>query len=211
VHDDDEHADAASDHDGHDHGAGNPHIWTDPALAVRMVETIAAGLTEVPGIDAPSVEANEQAYVAKLDALDAWIRENVDTVPVADRLLVTNHDAFTYFIDAYDLTFVGSVIPSFDDNAEPSAAEMDDLVAKISATGVKAVFSEASISPKTAETIAAEAGVTVYSGPDALYGDALGAEGTDGATYLTSQEHNARLILESWGVEPSALPAALQG
>jgi ABC-type Zn uptake system ZnuABC Zn-binding protein ZnuA len=124
---------------------------------------------------------------------------------------VTNHDAFTYFVDAYDITFVGSVIPSFDDNAEPSAAEIDELVATIRETGVKAVFSEASISPKTAETIAREAGVTVYSGDDALYGDALGAAGSDGETYLGSQEHNVRLILESWGVEPSALPDVLQG
>ena len=84
-------------------------------------------------------------------------------------------------------------------------------MAKISATCVKAVFSEASISPDAAETIAREADVTVYSGDDALYGDALGTAGSDGETYLGSQVHNARLILESWGVEPSALPEVLQG
>jgi ABC-type Zn uptake system ZnuABC Zn-binding protein ZnuA len=205
-------AEATDDHDhDHEHGTGNPHIWTDPELAAHMVENIAAGLRDVPGVDDAAVNANETTYLGKLDALDTWIEENVAQVPVAQRLLVTNHDAFTYFVDAYDITFVGSVIPSFDDNAEPSAAEIDELVAKIRATGVKGVFSEASISPKAAETIASEAGVTVYSGPDSLYGDALGAEGTEGATYLGSQEHNVRLILESWGVEPSALPAALQG
>jgi zinc/manganese transport system substrate-binding protein/manganese/iron transport system substrate-binding protein len=206
----DDHA-ASDDHAGHDHGEGNPHIWTDPELAERMVRTIAHGLEAVPGVDARAVTANEDAYLSKLEALDAWIEENVDTVPVPQRLLVTNHDAFTYFIDAYDLTFVGSVIPSFDDNAEPSAAEIDDLVAKIRATGVHAVFSEASISPKAAATIASEAGVTVYSGDDALYGDSLGVAGSPGETYLGSQIHNASLILESWGVTPSPLPALLQG
>lgn len=210
-------ADAAADehdddsHEGHDHGDGNPHIWTDPELAEHMVEKIAHGLADVPGVDAAAIEQNESGYLAELDALDGWIEENVATVPAADRLLVTNHDAFTYFVDAYGITFVGSVIPSFDDNAEPSAAEIDELVAKIAATGVKAVFSEASISPKAAETIAAEAGVTVYSGPDALYGDSLGVAGSDGETYIGSQLHNARLILESWGVTPTAVPAALQG
>lgn len=213
----DDHADETADdhaedsHEDHDHGAGNPHIWTDPELAEQMVENIAHGLAEVPGIDVATIEANESDYLADLDALDGWIDENVAAVPAADRLLVTNHDAFTYFVDAYDITFVGSVIPSFDDNAEPSAAEIDDLVAKIAATGVQAVFSEASISPKAAETIASEAGVTVYSGPDALYGDSLGVAGSDGETYLGSQLHNARLILESWGVTPTAVPAALQG
>ncbi|MEF3403133.1 metal ABC transporter substrate-binding protein [Agromyces sp. CCNWLW203] len=214
AHDETEATDAADDHaahDDHDHGAGNPHIWTDPELAEQMARNIAEGLAEVPGVDAAAIAKNEAEYLPKLDALDEWISENVETVPVADRLLVTNHDAFTYFVEAYDVTFVGSIIPSFDDNAEPSAAEIDALVDRIGSTGVAAVFSEASISPKAAETIAAEAGVTVYSGPDALYGDSLGVEGSDGATYLGSQLHNARLILESWGVTPTALPAALQG
>lgn len=208
---DEEADDHAGEADGHDLADGNPHIWTDPELAERMVENIADGLADVEGIDIDALEANEAAYLDQLAALDAWIEENVAQVPVEQRLLVTNHDAFTYFLDAYDITFVGSIIPSFDDNAEPSAAEIDDLVADIRATGVHAVFSEASISPKAAEMIASEAGVTVYSGDDALYADALGAPGSEGETYLGSQIHNATLILESWGVEPSPLPAVLQG
>jgi ABC-type Zn uptake system ZnuABC Zn-binding protein ZnuA len=212
----DEHADhaddeATDDHAGHDHGAGNPHIWTDPHLAEHMVENIGAGLASVPGLDADAIAANEEEYLDELAALDEWIHENVERVPAEQRLLVTNHDAFTYFLEAYDITFVGSVIPSFDDNAEPSAADIDELVAKIRATGVQAVFSEASISAKAAETIARDADVKVYAGDDALYGDSLGPDGSDGATYIGSQEHNVRLILESWGVEPSPLPALLQG
>lgn len=211
-HAEDEHA-ADEDHaeDEHAHDGGNPHIWTDPHLAAEMVENIADGLAELDGVDAEAIHAAEDDYQARLETLDEWIHENVEQVPVDQRLLVTNHDAFTYFLDAYDVTFVGSVIPSFDDNAEPSAAEIDALVERIRETGVQAVFSEASISPKAAETIANEAGVTVYSGDDALYGDSLGQPGSDGETYLGSQVHNARLILESWGVEPSALPAVLEG
>ena len=203
--------DESAEAEDHEHTDGNPHIWTDPHLAEQMVENIAQGLTVVPGADAGSVQDNEAAYAEKLHTLDGWIHENVDLVPVEQRLLVSNHDAFTYFVDAYDITFVGSVIPSFDDNAEPSAAEIDELVAKIRETGVKAVFSESSISPKTAETIAREAGVAVYSGEDALYGDSLGTLGSDGATYLGSQLHNVSLILESWDVTPSEVPAVLQG
>lgn len=202
THSDDEH--------DHAHEGGNPHIWTDPHLAEQMVATIETGLAEADPAAAADFEANAAAYEAKLAELDEWIHTNVDTVPEADRLLVSNHDAFTYFVDAYDITYVGSVIPSFDDNAEPSAAEIDELVAAIKATGVKAVFSEASISPKAADTIAAEAGVKVYSGEEALYGDSLGPEGSDGATYLASQIHNATVILESWGVTPSAVPRDLE-
>lgn len=210
-HADDEHGDEEHADDEHAHEDGNPHIWTDPHLAAEMVENIADGLAELDGVDAEAISAAEADYQARLEALDEWIHENVEQVPVEQRLLVTNHDAFTYFLDAYDVTFVGSVIPSFDDNAEPSAAEIDALVERIRETGVQAVFSEASISAKAAETIASEAGVTVYSGDDALYGDSLGQPGSEGETYLGSQVHNARLILESWGVEPSAVPAVLEG
>lgn len=210
AHAEETHTDEAHAEDEHAHEAGNPHIWTDPHRAEQMVATIETGLAEADPAAAADFEANATAYEAKLAELDEWIHTNVDTVPEADRLLVSNHDAFTYFVDAYDITYVGSVIPSFDDNAEPSAAEIDELVAAIKATGVKAVFSEASISPKAADTIAAEAGVKVYSGEEALYGDSLGPEGSDGATYLASQIHNATVILESWGVTPTAVPQDLE-
>jgi ABC-type Zn uptake system ZnuABC Zn-binding protein ZnuA len=207
----DEHADETeAEHAEHEHAGGNPHIWTAVANAEAMVATIADGLAEASSTHAEDFEANEAAYAAQLAELDGWIHENVDAVPADQRLLVSNHDAFGYFTAAYGITYVGSVIPSFDDNAEPSAAEIDQLVAAIAATGVKAVFSEASISPKAADTIASEAGVAVYSGEDALYGDSLGPADSDGATYIASQLHNVRLILESWGVTPSAVPADLQ-
>ena len=194
----------------HDHAGGNPHIWTAVPNAEKMVGTIANGLAQADAAHAAEFEANATAYTGKLAALDGWIRSNIDTVPAAKRLLVSNHDAFGYFTAAYGITYVGSVMPSFDDNAEPSAAAIDKLVALIKKTGVKAVFSEASINPKAADTIASEAHVTVYSGDNALYGDSLGPAGSDGATYITSQLHNVRLILESWGVTPSAVPAELK-
>src|SRR5438876_517264 len=84
-----------------------------------------------------------------------------------------DHDAYGYYVDRYGLDLVGSVIPSFDSQAELSARDIDSLVAKIKGTGVKAVFSETSIPPKTAETVGREAGVTVVAGEDALYGDTL--------------------------------------
>ncbi|WP_105034725.1 metal ABC transporter substrate-binding protein [Cryobacterium aureum] len=209
-HGDDE-ADVHTDEaDAHAHDGGDPHIWTNVQNAETIVRTITDGLVSADQGNASTFEANATAYTAQLTDLDEWIRTNVDTVPESERLLVSNHDALGYFTAAYHIDYVGSVIPSFDDNAEPSAAEIDSLIAAIKATGVTAVFSEASLSPKTAETIAIEAGVTVYSGDDALYVDSLGPTGSAGDTYLKSQLHNATLMLESWGVTPSALPADLQ-
>lgn len=201
--------DAASGDEAHDHAGGNPHIWTAVPNAEKMVGTIAHELGRADGVHAAEFEANAADYSAKLVALDGWIRTNIDREPAARRLLVSNHDAFGYFTAAYGITYVGSIMPSFDDNAEPSAAAIDTLVGLIQKTGVKAVFSEASINPKAADTIAKQAHVTVYSGENALYADSLGPAGSDGATYIASQLHNVRLILESWGVTPSAVPAEL--
>ncbi|MWB98226.1 metal ABC transporter substrate-binding protein [Agromyces seonyuensis] len=204
-------SDDAHAEDDHDHAEGNPHIWTSIENAETMVGNIAGGLGDLDGIDAAALETARADYLGLLDDLDSWADAAIDPVPVAERLLVTNHDAFTYFVDEFDITFVGSVIPSFDDNAEPSAAQIDALVAAIEQTGVQAVFSETSISPATAETIATEAGVAVYSGPDALYGDSLGEPGSDGATYLASQIHNITQIVGSWGASVPALPDSLAG
>jgi ABC-type Zn uptake system ZnuABC Zn-binding protein ZnuA len=137
--------------------------------------------------------------VAKVEALDRSIRRRIDALPESRRTLVTNHDAFGYYVRRYGLRFVGSIIPSFDSSAELSGADLADLVARIRATGVTAIFSEASLPPKTAETVGREAGVTVVGGEDALYGDTLGPAGSDGDTYLKAEEHNTATIVGALG------------
>lgn len=190
-------------------GTMDPHIWTNPANAALMVQNIAAGFVAADPAQASAFETNSAAYVEKLTALNAWTTASIDQVPLAERLLVTNHDAFTYFYNAYDITFVGSIIPSLDDNAETSAAELDTLIAAIKASGTRAVFSEASLSPKLAETIAQEAGVQVYSGENSLYSDSLGAAGSPGATYISATIHNVTVLMDSWGYAVTPLPATL--
>lgn len=193
----------------HAHSGDDPHIWTSVTNAIAMVEAIAAGLGAVDPENAEVFNANASAYIAQLEALDAWIIEAMSTVDPADRLLVTNHEAFGYFVDAYDVTFVGAVIPSFDDNAEVSAADIDALVAAIRTTGAPAVFSETSLSPAAAGTIAAEAGVAVFSGAEGLYGDSLGVAGSSGQTYIGSMIHNVTVLVTAWGGSVPAVPAEL--
>jgi len=200
---------AHADEEEHAHGEGDPHIWTSPLNAQVMVKNIADGLEAVNPADATLMEENAVAYSEQLDILNEWIVENFDQVPAAERLLVTNHDAFTYFVSEYGITFVGSIIPSFDDNAEPSAAELDSLIALIKESGATAVFSESSISPKLATTIASEAGVKVYSGEDALYSDSLGVAGSDGETYIKATIHNVTMLMTAWGYPVIPVPAML--
>jgi ABC-type Zn uptake system ZnuABC Zn-binding protein ZnuA len=175
--------------------AGDPHIWQNPRNVKIMVANIEQALAAGDPADASYFKANQDAYDAKLDALDAEVARQIDSL--ANKKLVTNHDAFGYYVDRYHLDFVGSIIPSFDTSAELSAKDVADIVAKIKATGVKAIFSESSLPPKTAETIANEAHVKVVEGENALYGDTLGPAGSDGATYLQMIEHNTRTIVSN--------------
>jgi manganese/iron transport system substrate-binding protein len=173
----------------------DPHIWQNPQNAKVMVTNIARALTAADPDATGTFAANLTAYTAALDALDARITSRIGTL--TDKKLVTNHDAFGYYVDHYGLEFVGSVIPSFDSQAELSPHDVNELVEKIKAEDVKAVFSEASLPPKTAAAIAAEAGVKVVAGEGALYGDSLGPPGSDGDTYLKMMTHNTEAIVDN--------------
>ena len=176
-------------------GAADPHIWQNPRNAERMAADIERGLAAAEPSAATTFQANLAAYTRQLQALDREVQRQIDSL--ANKKLVTNHDAFGYYIDRYGLQLVGSVIPSFDSSAELSGRDIRDLVAEIKATRVKAVFSETSLPPRTAETIGREAGVKVVTGEDALYGDTLGPRGSDGDTYLKMIRHNTRTIVSN--------------
>ncbi len=175
--------------------AGDPHIWHNPKNAEIMSGNIAAAFSAKDAKDKATFDADLKAYAGKLDQLDAWITQQIDTVPAAQRKLVTNHDAFGYYVDRYHLTFVGSIIPSFDTSAELSGKQLNTLVAKIKSTGTTAIFSESSLPPKTAEAIGKQAGVRVEAGENSLYGDTLGPAGSSGATYLDMERHNTTTIV----------------
>jgi zinc/manganese transport system substrate-binding protein/manganese/iron transport system substrate-binding protein len=174
---------------------GDPHIWHNPENAKIMVTNIAKALEAVDPQDTASFEKNLTGYTAQLDRLDSETRAQLATL--SNKKLVTNHDAFGYYIDHYGLDFVGSVIPSFDTQTELSPQDVGDLVAKIKAEGVKAVFSESSLPSKTAAAIAKEAGVKVIAGHDGLYGDTLGPPGSDADTYLKMERHNTTEIVDN--------------
>lgn len=172
----------------------DPHIWHDATRARTMVANLAAAMRETDPADAAAYAEAEQAYAAELEALDAEILAQIRALP--NKKLVTNHDAFGYYVERYGLDFVGSVIPSFDSQAELSSRELAALVDKIVAEGVRAVFAEGTLPPRTAETVAREAGVRIVAGEDALYGDSLGPPGSDADTYVKMMRHNTRTIVE---------------
>jgi zinc/manganese transport system substrate-binding protein/manganese/iron transport system substrate-binding protein len=172
---------------------GDPHVWFDPRNVKIMVANIAAALVAVDADGASTYESRRDAYNAQLDRLDQNIAAQIATIPPERRKLVTNHDAFGYYVARYRLTFVGSVIPSLDSRAEPSAQETAELIEKIKAEGVPAIFTETSINPELEEELAREAGIKVVAN---LYSDTLGEPGSGADTYIGMMQTNTRLIVE---------------
>jgi ABC-type Zn uptake system ZnuABC Zn-binding protein ZnuA len=178
-----------------DDGAkGDPHVWFDPMNVKIMAADIAQVLTAIDPEGADAYAARNAAYAAQLDALDQWIATQIATIPPEQRKLVTNHDAFGYYIRRYGLTFVGSVIPSADSGAEPSAQETAELIERIQAEQVPAIFTEASLNPKLEEELAKEAGVEVVPN---LYGDNLGKPGSGADTYIGMMVLDTMLIVNA--------------
>ncbi len=178
--------------EGEEEKEGDPHIWFSVDNVKVMVDNISKGLSGLDAAGAAVYQANVTAYKEQLDKLDKDIKVQIATIPEADRKLVTNHDAFGYYLDRYGIKFIGSVIPSFDSTAEPSAKDLADLVVKIKAEKVKAIFTESSLNPKLEQQIAAQAGIKIFSN---LYGDTLGDAGSDGDTYIKMMQTNTKNIV----------------
>jgi ABC-type Zn uptake system ZnuABC Zn-binding protein ZnuA/ABC-type Mn2+/Zn2+ transport system permease subunit len=166
----------------------DPHWWHDPRNAEAAVREIERHLSSAEPSERRRFQRNADDYLARLRALDRGIARCFAAVPVARRKLVTDHDAFGYFAHRYGIDVVGAVIPSQTTQAQPSAKDLSELARTIEEEKVTAVFPESSLSPKVAEAIARQTGA---SADRTLYGDSLGPEGSDAATYLGMEAANA--------------------
>jgi manganese/iron transport system substrate-binding protein len=172
---------------GHAHAEGNPHLWLDPAYAIRYVQTIRDGLIEVDPTNAETYRANATAYIGEIEAVDSWAKGEIATIPVERRKLVTFHDAFPYFAAHYDLDLVGVVLKS--PGREPSAQEIAALVSEIRQHQIPAVYAEPQFNARILELAARDAGVQVRR----LYSDAFD---NDVKTYLDLMRFNVTSIVE---------------
>jgi ABC-type Zn uptake system ZnuABC Zn-binding protein ZnuA len=179
---------------GHTGNHGDPHMWFDVHNTIRYVENIRDGMKQVDPAAAATYEANATAYIEQLKQLDAEIVKLVETVPVARRKLITNHDTFDYFAQRYGFEVVGHVFEGISTEQEPSAQQITQLVKLIEEQQVPAVFTENTVNPRLAEQVAAEAGVKVVT---TLYTDALGASGSEGDTYIKMMRYDVEQIVEA--------------
>ncbi|MFL5778789.1 MAG: metal ABC transporter substrate-binding protein [Chloroflexota bacterium] len=173
-------------------GEPNPHFWLDPTLIIdHYLPSIVNGLSRADPVDAAAFAQAAEAYARELRSLDAELKAEVETLPAAQRKLVTMHDAFPYFARHFGFELIGVILSNV--GQEPTGGALADLVAKVRAAHVRAVFSEAQFSPELARTLATEAGVKEVV--TTLYNDALGPPPAD--SYIGMMRWNMDHIVEA--------------
>lgn len=184
----------------------DPHWWQDPRNAVRAVAAIRDRLRALDPPGADLYDRNAARYTRRLERLDRSVAACIGRVPRAERKLVTSHDSLGYFAERYGIEVVGSTIPALTTQSQPSAGETADLIGLIRRERVKAVFPETGVNTDVERAVARETGAAV--GGD-LFSDALGREGSPGATYAGALAENARRIADglSGGKVKCELPA----
>jgi zinc/manganese transport system substrate-binding protein len=175
-------------------GGVDPHAWQSVANAKRYIANIRDALIRVDPAGAAAYTANAGAYLARLDALDQEIRRALATIPPERRRIITSHDAFGYFADAYGIDFLAPA--GLANEAEPSARAVARIIRRIEADRIPALFLENVVDPRLIEAIARETGARVGG---TLYSDALTAPDGPAPTYLDLMRHNAQELAKALG------------
>ena len=182
-------------------GRPNPHLWTDPILALKYAELVRDELAALDGANADYYRQNYEALRLRLEDLDQRIEQAVATVPVEDRRLLTYHDSFPYFAQRYGMDIVGAVQPS--DFSQPSAREVAGLIEQVKTTGVPAIFGSEVFPSDVMEQIARESGAAYV---DELRDDDLpGAPGDPDHSYMGLMQRNMRIMTPALGGSAAAL------
>ena len=184
------------DHDGdHEDDGNDPHVWLDASRMATAAELIGEELATVTGDDGYT-ECGTQVG-AELRDVHEQVVEILAAVPDERRVLVTDHQSFGYFAQAYDFDLLGVVVAGGSTDAEPSSQELAELVEVVRDAGVPAVFSNTAVSSSLIEAVAAEAGGEVQVVE--LYVGSVGPEGSGATTYADLMLTDARLIADALG------------
>ncbi len=177
-----------------DEGETDPHFWLDPTQVKAYVANIRDAFAEADPAGAAAYEANAAAYTEELDALDAWIEEQVAVIPEGERKLVMNHASHGYFADRYGFQVVGTVLPGAGTSESPTAQQLGDLTRAIRDSGARAIFVETDENPGLAQQIAAETGVAVVT--DLLDHSLTAGDGV-APTYIDMMKFDTSRIVEA--------------
>ncbi|RMD51716.1 MAG: zinc ABC transporter substrate-binding protein [Candidatus Thermofonsia bacterium] len=186
--------------DNHDHeethGTVDPHSWLDVASVQQWVSNIAQVLETADPPNAPLYQQNAATYQNQLSQLQADMQTQLSAIPQEKRVLVTNHDALGYFARAYGFRIVGTIIPGKSTLAEPSSADITQLVSTMAAQQICTIFVESTVNTSLAETVANELPACDKVSIKTLYTGALGPAGSGADSYLGMMRANVQAIVE---------------
>ncbi|WP_370086714.1 metal ABC transporter solute-binding protein, Zn/Mn family [Ekhidna sp.] len=177
--------------------AYDPHVWFDVRRWKYAVKSISHALITLDSANQHFYEANTREYFQRLDSLDAYIKNRIAEIPEDHRILVTAHDAFVYFGDAYGMRVEG--LQGISTVADFGLKDIADIIDLIIENNIKAIFVETSVSEKSINAVVTgckEKGHAVRIG-GYLYSDAMGEFGTEEGTYIGMFKKNVETIVEA--------------
>lgn len=190
-------------------GHSDPHVWMDVGGWMQAVDVVAEALAAFDPPNGDFYRANAASYLKKMKALDDYARQAMASIPQAQRVLVTAHDAFGYMGRAYGLEVMG--IQGLSTESEAGLKDINRIVDELVRRKIPAVFVESSVSDKNVRALiegAASRGHTVKIGGE-LFSDAMGPAGTYEGSYIGMIDHNVTAITRALGGEAPA--AGMQG
>ena len=177
-------------------GMYDPHVWHDASLWAECAHDVAAMLGKLDPKNAGAYDNNAHEYMGELAALHDYCKSEVAKIPEQSRVLVTAHDAFGYFGQAYGIEVFG--LKGISTEEEKDLEHQEEVQKMIIEKKIPAVFVESTLSSRTVEALiepCRAAGWDLQNGGE-LYADALGAADTDASTYTGMMRHNVNTIVE---------------
>jgi manganese/zinc/iron transport system substrate-binding protein len=178
-------------------GAHDPHVWFDVSLWKSAAEQARDALIEMDPDHADLYRDNAESYLAELDELHAYVKAEAEKVPAEQRVIITAHDAFNYFGQAYGFEVRG--LQGISTATEAGTADVQELADFIVERRIPAVFVESSVPPRTIEAVQAAVrskGFEVEIGGE-LFSDAMGNPDTPEGTYNGMVRHNVDTIVSA--------------
>ena len=172
----------------------DPHVWHNIENTVKMVEAIRSIMLQVNPPAAEQYLVNSSTLTEQLWQLDGWIKEQIATIPEGKKVLVTSHDSFNYYTQAYYLEDY-LTLQGLSAESSPTASQVRELSQEIKETGVPTIFAESTKSDRVIRNVAKAADVELSMQP--LYADGLGAA----ENYLDMMSHNTCAIVDGLGGE----------
>lgn len=182
-------------------GRFDPHVWMNPNLWSRVVLNVRDAMIEAQPENEEIFRANANTHLTELQQLAQYTTQVLSSVPAESRVLISAHDAFNYFGNAYGFEVMG--IQGISTESEAGLQRIAEMVDTLVARDIRAVFVESSVSDRNIRALiegAAAQGHEVVIG-GTLFSDAMGEDGTYEGTYLGMIDHNATIISTALGGE----------